>query len=77
MEFLQELQLQKKNEGSSTGTIWQTSKGEIIVSSSKITTASTTIKLASTMALLAVLLMGRLGPFNFRTLASLFKPTIK
>ncbi len=36
MEFLQELQLQKKNEGSSTGTIWQTSKGEIIVSSSPV-----------------------------------------
>ena len=36
MEFLQELQLQKKNEGSSTGTIWQTSKGEIIISSSPV-----------------------------------------
>jgi len=36
MEFLQELQLQKKNEGSSTGTIWQNSKGEIIVSSSPV-----------------------------------------
>jgi aldehyde dehydrogenase (NAD+) len=36
MEFLQQLQLQKKNEGSSTGTIWQTSKGEIIVSSSPV-----------------------------------------
>jgi len=36
MEFLQELQLQKKNEGSSTGTVWQTSKGEIIVSSSPV-----------------------------------------
>jgi aldehyde dehydrogenase (NAD+) len=28
--------LQKKNEGSSTGTVWQTSKGEIIVSSSPV-----------------------------------------
>jgi aldehyde dehydrogenase (NAD+) len=36
MEFLQQLQLQKKNEGSSTGTIWQNSKGEIIVSSSPV-----------------------------------------
>ena len=36
MEFLQQLQLQKKNEGSSTGTIWQTSKGEIIVSFSPV-----------------------------------------
>ena len=36
MEFLQQLQLQKKNEGSSTGTVWQTSKGEIIVSSSPV-----------------------------------------
>ncbi len=36
MEFLQQLQLEKKNEGSSTGTIWQTSKGEIIVSSSPV-----------------------------------------
>jgi aldehyde dehydrogenase (NAD+) len=36
MEFLQQLQLQKKNEGSSTGTVWQTSKGELIVSSSPV-----------------------------------------
>ncbi len=36
MEFLQQLQLQKKNEGSSTGRVWQTSKGEIIVSSSPV-----------------------------------------
>ena len=36
MEFLQQLQLQKKNEGSSTGTVWQTSKGEMIVSSSPV-----------------------------------------
>ena len=36
MEFLQELQLLKKNEGSSTGTVWQNSKGEIIVSSSPV-----------------------------------------
>jgi len=36
MEFLQQLQLENKNEGSSTGTIWQTSKGEIIVSSSPV-----------------------------------------
>ena len=36
MEFLQQLQLQKKNEGSSTGTIWQNSKGEIITSSSPV-----------------------------------------
>ena len=36
MEFLQQLQLEKKNEGSSTGTIWQTSKGEIIVSFSPV-----------------------------------------
>ena len=36
MEFLQKLQLEKKNEGSSTGTIWQNSKGEIIVSSSPV-----------------------------------------
>jgi len=36
MEFLQQLKLQKKNEGSSTGTVWQTSKGEIIVSSSPV-----------------------------------------
>jgi aldehyde dehydrogenase (NAD+) len=36
MEFLQQLQLQKKNEGSSTGTIWQNSKGEIIASSSPV-----------------------------------------
>jgi aldehyde dehydrogenase (NAD+) len=36
MEFLQQLQLQKKNEGSSTGTVWQTSKGEILISSSPV-----------------------------------------
>jgi len=36
MEFLQELQLQKKNEGSSTGTVWHNSKGDIIVSSSPV-----------------------------------------
>ena len=36
MEFLQQLQLEKKNEGSSTGTVWQSSKGEIIVSSSPV-----------------------------------------
>ena len=36
MEFLQQLQLQKKNEGSSTGTVWQTSKGELIISSSPV-----------------------------------------
>ncbi len=36
MEFLQQLQLQKKNEGSSTGTVWQNSKGEIIVSTSPV-----------------------------------------
>ncbi|TRZ76489.1 MAG: aldehyde dehydrogenase family protein [Chitinophagaceae bacterium] len=36
MEFLQQLQLQKKNEGSSTGTVWQNSKGEIIVSASPV-----------------------------------------
>ena len=36
MEFLQQLQLQKKNEGSSTGTVWQTSKGETIISSSPV-----------------------------------------
>jgi len=36
MEFLQQLQLLQKNEGSSTGTVWQTSKGEIIVSSSPV-----------------------------------------
>ena len=36
MEFLQQLQLQKKNEGSSTGTVWQKSKGEIIISSSPV-----------------------------------------
>ena len=36
MEFLQQLQLLKKNEGSSTGTVWQNSKGEIIVSSSPV-----------------------------------------
>jgi len=36
MEFLQKLQLQKKNEGSSTGTMWQASKGEIIISSSPV-----------------------------------------
>jgi aldehyde dehydrogenase (NAD+) len=36
MEFLQQLQLLKKNEGSSTGTVWQNNKGEIIVSSSPV-----------------------------------------
>ena len=36
MEFLQKLLLQKKNEGSSTGTVWQASKGEIIISSSPV-----------------------------------------
>ena len=36
MEFLQQLQLLQKNEGSSTGTVWQNSKGEIIVSSSPV-----------------------------------------
>jgi aldehyde dehydrogenase (NAD+) len=36
MEFLQQLQLLKKNEGSSTGTVWQNSKGEIIVTSSPV-----------------------------------------
>ena len=36
MEFLQQLQLQKKNEGSSTGTQWQASKGQVIVSSSPV-----------------------------------------
>jgi len=36
MEFLQQLQLQKKNEGSSTGTIWHSSKGEILISSSPV-----------------------------------------
>ena len=41
MEFLQQLQLQKKNEGSSTGTVWQTSKGEIIVSSSPVDNKAT------------------------------------
>ena len=32
MHFLQSLQLQKENEGSSTGTIWQKSKGEKLIS---------------------------------------------
>ena len=36
MEFLKQLQLEKKNEGSSTGTVWHKSKGEIIVSSSPV-----------------------------------------
>ena len=36
MEFLQQLQLQKKNEGSSTGTLWHASNGEIIFSSSPV-----------------------------------------
>jgi aldehyde dehydrogenase (NAD+) len=36
MEFLQQLQLQKKNEGSSTGTVWHNSKGAIIASSSPV-----------------------------------------
>ena len=36
MEFLQQLQLEKKNEGSSTGTVWQNSKGAIIASSSPV-----------------------------------------
>ena len=36
MEFLQELQLQKKNEGSSTGTVWHNSKGSIMSSSSPV-----------------------------------------
>ncbi len=36
MEFLQQLQLEKKNEGSSTGTIWHNSKGAIIASSSPV-----------------------------------------
>jgi len=36
MEFLQQLQLEKKNEGSSTGTVWHHSKGEIILSSSPV-----------------------------------------
>lgn len=36
MEFLQQLQLEKKNEGSSTGTVWHNSKGVIIASSSPV-----------------------------------------
>jgi len=36
MEFLQKLQLEKKNEGSSTGTVWHNSKGAIIASSSPV-----------------------------------------
>ena len=36
MEFLQQLQLEKKNEGSSTGTVWHNSKGAIIASSSPV-----------------------------------------
>ena len=36
MEFLQQLQLEKKNEGSSTGTIWHNSIGETIISSSPV-----------------------------------------
>ena len=36
MEFLQQLQLEKKNEGSSTGTVWHNSKGAIITSSSPV-----------------------------------------
>jgi len=36
MEFLQQLQLQKKNEGSSTGTLWHASNGKIIFSSSPV-----------------------------------------
>ena len=36
MEFLQQLQLEKKNEGSSTGTVWHNSKGAIIPSSSPV-----------------------------------------
>lgn len=36
MEFLQQLQLEKKNEGSSTGTVWHNCKGAIITSSSPV-----------------------------------------
>jgi aldehyde dehydrogenase (NAD+) len=36
MEFLQQLQLEKKNEGSSTGTVWLNSKGAILTSSSPV-----------------------------------------
>ena len=36
MEFLQQLQLEKKNEGSSTGTVWHNSKGAILTSSSPV-----------------------------------------
>jgi aldehyde dehydrogenase (NAD+) len=36
MEFLQQLQLEKKNEGSSTATVWHNSKGAIITSSSPV-----------------------------------------
>ena len=36
MHFLQSLQLQKENEGSSTGTIWQKSKGEKLISFSPV-----------------------------------------
>ena len=36
MEFLQQLLLEKKNEGSSTGTVWHNSKGAIIASSSPV-----------------------------------------
>ena len=36
MEFLQQLQLQNKNEGSSTGTQWLISKGQEIVSFSPV-----------------------------------------
>jgi len=36
MQFLQSLQIQKENEGSSTGTIWQKSKGQKITSYSPV-----------------------------------------
>jgi aldehyde dehydrogenase (NAD+) len=36
MQFLQELQVQKENEGSSTGAVWLKSKGTVISSYSPV-----------------------------------------
>ena len=36
MQFLEQLQLHKKNEGSSTGTVWHTSQAEYINSLSPV-----------------------------------------
>ena len=36
MQFLQQLQIQKENEGTSTGAAWIKSKGELILSFSPV-----------------------------------------